>query len=323
MKSFFYRNGKKMTVMLLLSVLLLSLSGCRGGEWNQRIYTTWSAEWNFTSFWDGLFGWPIAILSYPFAWLCSSIGKLLGNSYVWGIIFTTLIVRTIAWPIYSKQNGTTVSMQIMQPEIDKVQRKYQGRTDPESRQRLSQEINAIYKKYKFNPFGCVITMLLQFPIFVSMYEVVRRINLTTVTTLDGGVSTIVERGPLALMNTKLFNYFDLTVGFTDATTTHDKIFVVVVALIYAGVTFLSQKLAQRKPSYQRNIPNKAPTKGQDQQQMMKTMNNVMIIMFFVMCLSSASLGIYWLVGGVYQIFQSQVGRKLNEKRYYKMKNTKI
>ena len=46
---------------------------------------------------------------------------------------------------------------------------------------------------------------------------------------------------------------------------------------------------------------------------------VMNVMFVFMALSNTSLGIYWLIGAVYQIFQSQVGRKINEMQYYKMK----
>ena len=46
---------------------------------------------------------------------------------------------------------------------------------------------------------------------------------------------------------------------------------------------------------------------------------IMTFMFVFMSLSSKSLAIYWLIGAVYQIFQSQVGRKINEIQYNKMK----
>lgn len=319
MREFFNRHIKKIIAVSFIFVLLFGLTGCRQGDWGNRVYTTYGAEFNFKNFWEGLWGWPIAIISYPIAWLCSSIGNLLGNSYAWGIIFTTLIVRTIAWPIYSKQNGTTIKMSVMQPEIERIQRKYGGRTDPESRQRMNQEMMGLYKKYKFNPFGCFFTMILQFPIFMAMYEVVRRVNLTTATVINGGVASVETAGKFALSNTKLFGYFELNTSFYSAVTTHDKVFAIVLAVSFGAITFLSQKLASRKPKYQKNYPNKNP-KGNSQANQMKWMNIIMTVMFVFMSLSSTSLALYWLVGGIYQLGQSQVGRFLNERNYYKMKS---
>ena len=67
--------------------------------------------------------------------------------------------------------------------------------------------------------------------------------------------------------------------------------------------------------YQKNRPM---TQQQEQQQkQMKMMNYMMVIMFVFMALSSTSLALYWFIGGVYQIFQIFVGRKLNERKYTK------
>ena len=66
--------------------------------------------------------------------------------------------------------------------------------------------------------------------------------------------------------------------------------------------------------YNRNIK----TNQQDQQQkQMKIMNIVMTVMFVFMSLSSTSLALYWIIGAIYQLFQSFVGRKLNELKYYR------
>ena len=255
-----------------------------------------------------------------FAWLCSSIGKALGNSYIWGIVFTTIIIRTVAWPIYSRQNGVSVKMQLMQPEMDKLQKKYAFRKDEASQQKMKQEMMLIYKKYKFNPLGCVFTMFIQFPIFVAMYEVVRRINLTQV--VDAGNGVLIESyGKFALADTKLFGFFELNGTSATVGAIQDRILCVVIAILYAGITFLSQKLAQRKPSYMKKTTYNP--KANDQAKQMKIMNIVMIVMFFFIALSSTALGIYWLIGAIYQIFQSYIGRKMNERAYYKMKKESI
>ena len=321
MKKFFIKHKHTIVIMLLLVVLCLSLSSCRwdSSKWYSKPYTSWGQEWADSwnggkGVWNTLWAWPINILSWPIAGLCSAIGKGIGGSYFWGIFFTTLIVRTLAWPVYAKQNGMSLKMQLMQPEISKIQMKYKNRQDPRSQQMMQQEMMKVYKKYKVNPLGCFGTMFLQFPIFMSMYEVVQRINATKTTTINGAVSVEVA-GDFALHNTKFLG-FDITSAFmASGDPWKDRIFGLVVALLFGGVTFLQQKLASRPPKYQRNRPD---VKRKDQHKQQNTMKWVMIfmnVMFVIMSLQSTSLAIYWLIGGIYQIFQSFVGRKLNERAY--------
>ena len=322
MKLFLHRNIYKFTALFIVLLVVLGLSSCRTSAdyWYSNVYTTWGNEFHFQGFWDGFWGWGVSILSYPFAWLCSSIGKGLGNSFFWGIVFTTIIIRTVAWPIYSRQNSMTLKMQVMQPEIDKLQKKYAFRKDPNSQKRMQQEMMMIYKKYKFNPLGCLFSTFIQFPIFIAMYEVVRRVNLTTTTVLSNGV--VVETyGKFALTNTKLFGFFELNGTSATVGELKDRIFCIAIALIYAGLTFLSQKLAQRKPSYVKKT-NYNP-KANDQAKQMRIMNIVMVVMFFFIALSSTALSIYWLIGAIYQLFQSQLTRILNERAYYKMTKEKM
>ncbi|MGM9969708.1 MAG: YidC/Oxa1 family membrane protein insertase [Anaeroplasma sp.] len=324
MSNFFYKNRYKFLFIAFMCVILLGLTSCRmdSKNWYDKPYTSYGQEWvdlwnGGKGFWNTLWGWPVNLISYPIAWICSNIGKALGGSYFWGIFFTTIIVRTLAWPIYSKQNVMSLKMNLMQPELNKIQRKYQGRQDPRSQQMMQAEMMQLYKKYKVNPLGCITNMFLQFPIFMSMYEVVQRINATSTTTINGAVS-VENSGIFALDNTKVFGFFEMNTSFFEATEIKDKIFALVVALLFGGLTLLQQKLGQKPPKYQkqRNTPQ---TKQQtDQQKQMKWMMIIMNVMFVIMSLSSTSLAIYWLIGAIYQIFQSQVGKKINEHQYYKM-----
>ena len=58
-----------------------------------------------------------------------------GNNFGIGIIITTIIIRTIAWPIYAKSNDLSIKMAIAQPEIARIQAKYANRKDRESQQK--------------------------------------------------------------------------------------------------------------------------------------------------------------------------------------------
>lgn len=322
MSNFLKKNKFKILFVALIIIAVPTLTSCRfdGGSWYVKPYTTYSQDWidlwnGGAGFFNTLFGWPINLLSWPVAWICSAIGKGMGNSFFWGIFFTTIIVRTLAWPIYSRQNGMSLKMQLMQPEMAKVQKKYEGKNDPRSKQMMQQEMTKLYKKYKVNPLGCMTTMFLQFPIFMAMYEVVQRINATKTVTVDN-VGVVVS-GEFALANTKLFNYFDLTTSFFDATNIADRMFGLGVALLFGAVVFLQQKLGQRPMKYQKKYPN---DKNKNQQQnQMKWMMIIMNVMFVFMSLRSTSLAIYWLIGGIYQIGQSQIGRMWNERQYEKAK----
>ena len=321
MNNFIYRNRHKLLLIALCFVLLISLTSCRfdSRSWYSRPYTTYSADWS--RMWNGgkgafnsFFAWPVNLLSYPIARMCNAIGKLCGNSYFWGIFFTTLIVRTLAWPIYSKQNSSSLKMQMMQPELQAIQRKYQGRQDPRSQQMLQQETMRLYKKYGVNPLGCVFTMFIQFPIFMSMYEVVQRINDSR-TVHEGGIS-ITYKGALSLKNTKILGIFEMETSAFKSFSSQDWtnfFFGLFIALAFVGVTLLQQKLAQRPPKYQKVRPN--DKKNQPNQ--MKWVMIIMNVMFAFMALSNTTLGIYWLIGACYQILQAQIGRKINEHKYYK------
>ena len=323
MTQFIYKNKYKIALIAFLCFLLIALSSCRTdtNTWYNKPYVDgwggYSQEFHFSDFWSGLWGWPVSILSWPIAWICSSIGKALGNSFFWGILFTTLIVRTVAWPIYSKQNSMSLKMTLMQPEMARIQRKYGVRKDPQSQQQMQLEMMKLYKKYKMNPLGCILPMFIQFPIFMAMYEVVKRINASSTVT-EGGV-TIVQYGTFALHNTKVFNFFELNTSFFEATAIQDKIFAVVLAVGFGGLTLLSQKLAAKKPKYLKEYNNSKSTNAQQEQQQnqMKMMNIIMTVMFVFMSLSSTSLALYWLIGAIYQLFQSFIGRKINERNYYK------
>ncbi len=322
MVNFFYKHRHKLILIALCAFLAVGLSSCRwdSSTWYVKAYTSYGQEWidlwdGGKGFWNTLWAWPINLLSWPIAWLCSTIGKGIGNSYFWGILFTTLIVRTLAWPIYSRQNSSSLKMQLMQPEMAKIQAKYQNRKDQRSQQMMQQEMMKLYKKHGMNPLGCLGTMFLQFPIFMAMYEVVQRINATTTVVVNNAVSYTYS-GAFALTNTKVFGLFEMNTSFFQATMWYDKVFAAVVAVLFVAMTILSQKLSQRPQKYQKIHPQDK-NKQTDQGKQMKYMMIIMNVMFGFMALSNTSLGIYWLIGSIYQLFQSQVGRWINEYKWEK------
>ena len=101
------------------------------------------------------------ILVIPMAGLMWVLGKTIAfGNYAVVILLATVIIRTIAWPIYGKQNGMSLKMQLMQPEMSKIQRKYGNRKDPQSQQPLLSTITIaqccpmLYKSISYNSYYC-------------------------------------------------------------------------------------------------------------------------------------------------------------------------
>lgn len=301
-----YLTKEKIMFVIAICVIVLGLSGCKGcnGSNNLPLHL-WSTEKFFGK-----------ILVWPIGWVMHFIGSLFpSGQFAWGILFTTIIVRTIAWPIYAKTNDMSLKMAVAQPEMTRIQQKYANRKDPQSQQRMQQEMMAVYKKYNISLLGCF-TPFLQMPIFMAVYNVVIRIPLT----LEGGVP-----GNLTLTDTSFLGIEGclqngiMAVGTQKAALWSGSFFIGIVLAILVGATmWLLNFISQKKPKYQKNIPNQNQNNQMASQ--MKIMNIMMIGMMVFASLSSNALAFYWVIGNIYSLIQNLINRYLNEKKYYKMKS---
>lgn len=251
------------------------------------------------SFWNWIF------LQMPIAYLVSFLGSITGTSFAIAILLATIIVRTLAWPIYAKTNDMSMKMAVAQPDIDKLNRKYATRKDPESQQKMQMEMMQLYKKHKINMFGCLLPFL-QMPIFYAMFQVTSRI------TLPGGQFSD------NVANTKFF-WTDLNGGGVVAK-------IIFTSLV--GITmFALQKISQIKPSYAKTVANPAPAKaGQpNTENTMKIVSYVMIFMMIITAYVTPGLGLsyYWIIGNVYSIVQTLINRKISEKKHAKLEEEKL
>ena len=303
------RNKKRIVVVFVIIALLFVLSGC-SGDINRPITTDPKvANW---------FDW---ILVIPVGWIMQLIAGIFGNSFAAGIIFTTIIIRTAAWPIYAKSNDLSIKMSIAQPDIQRVQAKYATRKDKESQQRMQMEMQQVYKKHNINMLGCFMP-LLQMPIFIAVYQTVQRIWIQTATIGEVEVTGLWAH-KVANMN---FLGIDLAAkgnlnflfnGFKDGDWKGW-----LLAFIVAGTNILLTWLSTRKPAYQKQTyKHGAGSQQADQsQKMMKYMQVFMVIMMFTIALNSNALALYWIVGNTYSIFQNLIHRKVSERKYLALKN---
>jgi YidC/Oxa1 family membrane protein insertase len=93
----------------------------------------------------------------------------LGFSWGWSIIGMTVVVRALMIPLTLKQFRSMQALQQFSPQIKELQAKYK-----DDRQRLNQEMMKFYQENKVNPFGSCLPLLLQLPVFISLFYMLQK-----------------------------------------------------------------------------------------------------------------------------------------------------
>ena len=110
-------------------------------------------------------GW-FFFLTKPIFWLLHNLNTIIGNMG-WSIIALTLIIKAVLLPLAYKSYVSMAKMKELQPEMEKIKERA-----GDDRQVLQKEMMALYKKEKVNPASGCLPILLQIPIFFSLYKVI-------------------------------------------------------------------------------------------------------------------------------------------------------
>ncbi len=103
----------------------------------------------------------------PLRWLLIQIQSITGLSWAWAIVLLTFVVRSAMVPLTVKQQQSMRRMQAYQPQIKALQQKYK---DPQER---NQKVMEFYRENNINPFAACLPMLVQLPVFIGLYQVLR------------------------------------------------------------------------------------------------------------------------------------------------------
>ncbi|SES07245.1 YidC/Oxa1 family membrane protein insertase [Lachnobacterium bovis] len=111
------------------------------------------------------------------------------------IILLTIVILGMLFPLTLKQQKFSMFSQKMQPELNAIRKKYEGKRDQQSVAAMQQETSLVYKKYGVSPAGSCVQILIQFPILLSLYQVFSRVPayITSVrSSFDGLVDGIIK-----------------------------------------------------------------------------------------------------------------------------------
>lgn len=214
----------------------------------------------------------------PVALMINSLVAL--SSYLYGslgltIIILTIIIRFAMYPLTRKQLHSTRAMQELQPKIAELQKKY-----AKDKQRLAEEQMKLYRESGVSPAGCGVSMLIQMPIWIALYQSIIRLLGNTPEDLLG-LSKSLWSWPVVYEMVPLSNnflWFDLHLPDMP------------MAVLVGATMWLQQKMV---------TPNTTDPQQRSQSQLMLWM---MPLMFGFLAMSFPSgLSLYWVASNVITI----------------------
>lgn len=153
-----------------------------------------------------------------------------GNALGISIILMTIVARVIMLPLALKSHKSSMRMQELAPEVEKIKKKYKDSKDPEQQRLLNQEIQTLYAKKGVNPFSGCLPLLVQMPIFFALMQVMQNIYLyiTDINTLF-----VDKMAPLAIeINLKTNMLYELVMPKVAAYNPDPNVFVKIYRFVF-------------------------------------------------------------------------------------------
>lgn len=255
-------------------------------------WSDWGKAFSEHGFLEGLLVYPISVGIENMA---HSFG-MNGWGQIGAVLLMTLIVRLAFMLITLPTTISQQRMQMLQPEIAKLQQKYpNAQTNQYDKQRLAQATQALYKKNKINPFSTLLILVVQFPLFISVWNAMRgSASLTTDSVLGLKLSDTIWG---VLSN---FSGWPSNPGWWTA--------LCLILLMSAGqiMTIILPNIINKKKT--KNVSKMVNSDtANSQAKQMKYMQWFMIIMIIVMGFNLPSaMGVYWFAGSIFSILQTLI-----------------
>ena len=215
----------------------------------------------------------------PLAWAIINIGLLLekiniskGIANGLAIVLSCLIIRLIVYPLTRKTAMQSEKMKEVQPQLEKLEKKYKDKTSEEDQKRKAEEMMAIYSKSKINPLSSCLLSFIQIPLLFAYLEA-------------------INRTPVIFEN----KFLKLDMG---TTISHG----IMSNLWYIYVLFLILILATSYLSFKKTL--------KDQTAMAKQMKGTIYFMLAMILIAAFSLpvalGLYWITSSIFTILQNML-----------------
>jgi len=254
------------------------------------------------------------------------------KSYGIAIIIFTIFVKVLLLPLMIKQYNNMAKMQELGPKLKEIQTKYKN-----DKEKLQQESLKLYQENNYNPMGGCLPLLIQMPILLALWQVIQKplrymlgisigdidklanaLNLSNSNVyvqieiigkfFKGEISGVenILSGDMINTITTLSSSFSNFLGFNLGSVPKDfssNYLLLLIPFLAAGTTYISSKLSMAYSTQTTENP---------MQNSMLFIGPLMTLFFSFSF--PAGMGLYWIVGGIFQIFQQLFINKLIAKK---------
>ena len=112
------------------------------------------------------------IINKPMGYVIRFFNNIVGNRYVLALLLFAVVVEILLLPFAIKQQKNSIKQAKLRPKEMAIRKKYAGRDDNPTKQKMGQEIQELYQKEGYNPMGGCLPLLIQFPIIIALYNLV-------------------------------------------------------------------------------------------------------------------------------------------------------
>lgn len=263
----------------------------------------------------------IEFIADMFGAIIRLIYTLTQDNYALSIVLFTILTKIILFPLSLKQMKSNEELQKIKPKYDEIVKKYKN-----DKIKQSEEVTKLYAEHKINPLGGCLPLLIQLPLILAMFYIVRQpltyvlqmpqeeIKIYTqellakeeVTDMEMDSSEIKIATNNKLIDMDFMGIKELNLGavpsdvFSSDETKKSHPLTIIIPILSILVSIYQIKQSQRSSEM-----------TEEQKEMQKSMNRMMpMLSGFIAFTMPLALGVYWLISGLCQITQQLIISKL-------------
>ena len=291
----FTPRTKKLLALMAIVTIGVTATGCTAPkDANGHIIlisesTTFGEIFQTENWFNALFVWPLS-------WVLNKLAPVI--TVGGAIAVVTAVVNGLLAVFTLKSQMGMQRMQMLQPELNKIQRKYEGRDDQASKMRMAQEQQQLMKKYDVNPGSMMLVQFIQLPIIMAMFMAIQRAEAVVNGTFLGMNLQVKPSEAFGLLFKGDLSGLPYIILFLLMAVTQ-------VILVLLPMYFQKKKAAAEAEKHHRK-----PEPTNNQNVMMQMYMIVMVLAFGLMWQSGMSL--FWFIRNIVDIIKTIIVQNIME-----------
>lgn len=291
----FTPRTKKLLALMAIVTIVVTATGCTAPkDANGHIIlisesTTFGEIFQTENWFNALFVWPLS-------WVLNKLAPVI--TVGGAIAIVTAVVNGLLAVFTLKSQMGMQRMQMLQPELNKIQRKYEGRDDQASKMRMAQEQQQLMNKYNVNPGSMMLVQFIQLPIIMAMFMAIQRAEAVVNGTFLGMNLQVKPSEAFGLLFKGDLSGLPYIILFLLMAVTQ-------VTLVLLPLYFQKKKAAAEAAKHHRK-----PEPTNNQNMMMQMYMIVMVLAFGLMWQSGMSL--FWFIRNIVDIIKTIIVQNIME-----------